>query len=252
MKSIVLNSIIIIALIIINISSAKSQSASQNYIYSYEIQIPGYMISSQITPSISPTHAVQTIQYFDGLGRLSQTIQPYFTPEGKALITPKTYNEVGLDEINYQPYTDNSVSIAFRNGNDFPRALAEFYDDNFSDPAGYAPTKYEKSPLNRVLKQGAPGTPWGIDAGHPVIYSYLTNSITKSFLKAIIWRVDGDNCVKGSLYTAGELYVTGTMNEDLSETYEFKNKQGQVILKEQLWNQTSLLTPIMFMMTLDC
>ncbi len=222
--------LVTMALVTAIYNNTRGQSPDQNYIHTYDMQV-GITNISEIVPGISATAATQTIQYFDGLGRLKQTNQPSFTPDGKALIIPKIYNEVGLDETNYQPYYDNSNSNLYRDN--YQAKLTEFYSNQFEgDQNGFSPIEFEKSPLNRVLKQGAPGSEWGLT--HPIAYSYLTNNTTTTKLQAILWQIEEGVCKNNGLYESGELYVTKIVNEDLAETYEFKDKWGQVVLKRSI------------------
>ncbi len=142
--------IYILLALIFTICLGQAQTASQNYIHSFTVQVPG--ITDATTLDITtPTHnALQEIQYFDGLGRPLQTVQVGITPEGYDMIKPIKLNEVGLDEINYEPYAINIASGEFRK--DFETEQPGFYSGLFNqDPNGRSPINYERSPLNRVL-----------------------------------------------------------------------------------------------------
>jgi RHS repeat-associated protein len=230
MKTIVNKYTVSLLLALAHVVVAFSQSIDQNYIQTWDLKVAGYKTSSSISGTTPVNHAVRTIQYFDGLGRLSQTMVPNYMPDGMAMVTPKVYNEVGLDIRNYQPYVHKITNLDFRT--DFENELSNFYIENFDgDPNGKAPVEYEKSPLQRILKQGAPGAPWQIDAnGHYITFEYLTNTNTNE-LKAINWKAVGDQCVYKGLYPAAELYVLKTTAEDGAITYEFKDKLGNVVLK---------------------
>lgn len=99
-------------------------------------------------------------------------------------------------------------------------------------------------PLNRVLEQYGAGVDWKNNK-KAVRTGYLTN-IAKS---ATTW-VDADSLVCGlykttdatgtislsraANYGAGELYVTRMKDENDNVSYEFKDKQGQVVLARQI------------------
>lgn len=207
-----------------------AQTTTMNYIQSFDVQKAGITNPDLLTSSISNTTALQTIQYFDGLGRPLQNVQKGITPEGFDLIKPFAYTNAGLDETNYEPYTASTHPSEYRN--DFVNDLATFYTQQFGDANGKSPTDYEKSPLNRILQQAAPGASWQLN-NHPVKFEYLTNNA--SDLKAMRWFAVGyNNCTRSGDYPANSLYVNKTTNENGAITYEFKNKQGQVVLKRSV------------------
>jgi len=237
------NFIIIIMIILISGMSSKvnAQTASMNYVHSFEVQQSGVTSPNSLNISTPIITAVQTIQYFDGLGRPVQTVLKSVTPEGHDMIKPVTYNNVGLDEINYEPYTATTSTGEYRS--EFESEQTGFYSDHFNgDNTGRSPIEYEKSPLNRVLKQGAPGAPWQLnisEGGHPIQFEYLSNNNTN--LKAIQWQISGSNCSRSSdiFYANNELSVSKTIGEDGAETFEFKDKHGQVILKRSVLNSST-------------
>ncbi|NWJ98955.1 MAG: hypothetical protein HXX20_24715, partial [Chloroflexi bacterium] len=188
---------------------------------------------STLTINTRDTIALQTIQYFDGLGRPVQTVQKGINPRGYDIIKPVKYNDFGLDTLNYEPYVDSTHAAEYRPG--FEADQPAFYNALFGDGNGMSPVTYEKSPLNRVMKQGAPGAPWQTGATcHPVRFDYLTNNT--SDLKAVLWKVSGNTCTYNNFYEQNQLYVTKTISEDTAITFEFKDKQGQVVLKRSVLN----------------
>lgn len=58
----------------------------------------------------------------------------------------------------------------------------------------------------------------------------VSRSNTNEF-KAIKWKPDGDQCVYNGMYTTAELHVVKTTTEDRAITYEFKDKEGYIVLK---------------------
>jgi RHS repeat-associated protein len=210
-----------------------SQTQTENYIQSYTVQVPGITNTTTLTNNTPASTALQTIQYFDGLGRPLQTVQKGITPEGGDLIKPITYNMVGLDVINYEPYVSTNSDGSFRG--DFETAQPQFYSDNFdNDIMGRSPIKYEQSPLNRILQQGAPGGEYQIGGGHTTNFEYLTNNTSNPLLNVRFWRAGGNMCSTSGFYANSQLYVTKTTNQDGADSYEFKNKQGKVVLKRSV------------------
>lgn len=212
-----------------------AQTSSMNYVYSFDVKVAGITDPNLLKNNTPYTIASHTVQYFDGLGRLIQTVVKEFTPEGYDLIKPIKYNDVGLDDTHYEPYPfDNPPSGDYRSN--FAAEQPAFYSlpSQFSDPNGKSPVDFEKSPLNRVLKHGAPGTPWQLDENHPLQFEYLSNSSSDPKLTATLWTVDGSTCKNNGNYIRNQLYVSKIIGEDGSETYEFKDKQDRVVLKRSI------------------
>jgi RHS repeat-associated protein len=232
---------IIFCLLLAGLSSlVTAQTDTMNYIQSFDVQVKGITDPASLLSGTPTSTALQTIQYSDGLGRPVQTVQKGITTEGYDMVKPITYNNVGLDETNYEPYVVTTASTGnFQAG--FASDQPAFYSARFTynngtgEANGKSPTVYEKSPLNRVLKQGAPGADWQLI--HPVQFDYLTNN--NSDLKAVLWMVSGNTCNRTEQYTAGQLYVTKTTGEDQAITYEFIDKQGQVVLKRSVLDATT-------------
>ncbi|HEU4609364.1 MAG TPA: hypothetical protein VFS31_14705, partial [Chitinophagaceae bacterium] len=116
----------------------------------------------------------------------------------------------------------------------------------------YGKTVFENSPLNRVEKTFAPGNSWagseGSTSEKAVTFKYLINTIDDAVR---IWTInfdpvsyDGSNNMVNAniptspvspvnkIYNAGELYKNVTLDESGSAVVEYKDKEGQVILKK--------------------
>lgn len=230
--------LLIILFVLVFGSEGSTQTSTMNYVHSYDVVVAGISDPTSLTINTPQFTALQTIQYFDGLGRPIQTIQKGISPNGHDIIKPVKYNDAGLDEINYEPYVDSTHPAEYRAG--FEIDQPAFYSHLFDGGNGWSPTMYEKSPLNRVLKQGAPGTPWQL-GGHPVQFEYLSNDPSEPKLNAIHWKIDGNFCNNVENYVINALYVTKTIGEDETESYEFKDKQGQVILKRSILSEDTLV-----------
>lgn len=223
-------------------AKAQAPTHSKNYIQSFDVQVPGVFDQTSLNIDTHIDTAIQIIQYYDGLGRLSQVIQKGITPDGDDLIKPFKYNNAGLDEFNYEPYSIKTKPGEFRD--DFETNQPDFYKNTLGyDVYALSPVEYEKSPQYRLLKQGAPGADWQLDPGdHYNTFSYLSNNNSEAKLTAINWYVDGNICKKGANYVNNQLFVTKTINEEGAETYEFKNKEGNVVLKRSVLEDGTLVS----------
>lgn len=187
------------------------------------------------------TQANQNITYFDGLGRPIQQIAHQQSGSGKDIVTPIEYDAYGRQTKDYLPYVPaGSASLDYKS-----TALTDVL--NFSQYSGqnpYSEKEFEASPLNRVLKQAAPGNAWALNSGHEIKLDYQTNTTSdavKLFNLTAYWDVskglyDIPTSLTPNDYQQFQLYKTITKDENWvsgnnNTTEEFKNKEGQVVLK---------------------
>ena len=237
-------------------------STAQNYILTITPRIPAY----STTGTYTSCDIMQTVQYFDGLGRPLQTVQVKGSPGNNDMVNPTAYDQFGRQVTKYLPYTLAGTAVS--DGSYKSTALAD--QQAFYDPAGstgtqlpgdialiptpHADVNYEPSPLNRVLEQGAPGDAWqltgtanasGVQSGHTLKTIYTSNDNVHYF--AIQYSVgigtknNNPTLIANGNYGVNQLYVTVTQNENwsssgqadprLNTTEEYKDKEGHVILK---------------------
>jgi RHS repeat-associated protein len=193
---------------------------------------PGYNYVRKITPLtanetryMNLNQSLQTIVYYDGLGRREQTVQKGITPSKADLVIQQEYDNFGRNSKTWLPtpvgnnngvYVNNITSKAITYRNDaYP----------YSEPV------YEKSPLNRVLEQYGPGANWRSNGGHSVKTEYLTNNTNYPCLR---YSLAGDNLVNNGNYADNSLYVTKTTDEDGKISFEMSDKSGRLILQRQM------------------
>jgi RHS repeat-associated protein len=221
------------------------QTQTENYIKTKTYKVP--TTTSIATPTI--TQANQNVTYFDGLGRPIQQVAHQQSGTGEDLVTPIAYDGFGRQDKDYLPYVPTtSASLDYK-----PSALTEvntFYNtvayENTTNP--YSQKLFEASPLNRVLKQAAPGNDWALGKGHEIKLDYQTNTASevKLFSATATWNLASGlydislgNATATVFYAANQLYKTITYDENTAatptetngSTLEFKDKEGQVVLK---------------------
>jgi len=190
-------------------------------------------------------------QYFDGLGRLEQTVvrQGSLNTETQAfkdLVTPVEYDEFGRQAKKYLPYVSAEVIGQYK-----PDAITQqgnYYStaphlSGQGESKFYSLTVFEASPLNRVLESYAPGKNWAEtaistteDGRHGIKTKYRINGTGDNVR---IWEAT-DNPTSGQwgsyattrTYPAGELYKNVTQDEHNKQVVEFKDKEGKVVLKK--------------------
>ncbi|MBN8643438.1 MAG: type IV secretion protein Rhs [Flavobacteriales bacterium] len=204
-----------------------------------------YIKSVTYKDSLAQNSAI-TITYFDGLGRPIQQIANAQSATGKNIVTPMSYDALGRQDKEYLPFTTQTNSLDF-----IPNAIAaqEQYTP-YANQVSYSQKVFEASPLNRVLKQGAPGNSWAVDPNsnndHTIKFEYQTNdSLEVRLFKAIATWSDAEGLYTTgfsesgtSYYPENQLYKTITKDENWvstdgnnNTTIEFKDKEGKVVLK---------------------
>jgi hypothetical protein len=212
----------------------------QNFIRAYTARIPMSSIDSVYDLSSDKTKVMLQSQYFDGLGRVSQVISKSFSPAGRDMVEFHEYDNFGRELVKHLPYEATSTLGYFQSNAKANQAA--FYSPATADPLvprdlfPYSVSGVESSPLNRILKQGAPGGDWqpGEGEDHTVKSSYRFNYVNE----VLLWKVDAGTglvtVTSGSslrYYPANELRAVATVDENGSEVIEFTDKLGRTVLK---------------------
>lgn len=218
-------------------------STNQNYILTSVPHIAGY---NPAGTGYGTCDVMQTVQYFDGLGRPLQTIQIKGSPAGQDIVQPFSYDAFGREDKKHLPYAATTSNGSYKaDAFNAGAGTAQFYNSTGTSgvqqgngiptiPSPFAQTIFEPSPLNRPVEQGAPGTPWqpvpNSTTGHTVKVAYGTNAATD----VIMWSVNtaGNGGTGTTNYPAGQLYATTTTDEMGNNTIEYKDKEGQVVCKK--------------------
>jgi RHS repeat-associated protein len=211
-----------------------SPTSGKNYISTYS-----YLMATQSSP-LKAGEASVDIQYFDGLGRPVENVSLKASPTGKDIVALQTYDAYGRADKSYMPYSSATTGGIYVAETAINTALPAYLSSNFDllgtdSQFGYAKPEYESSPLNRVLKQGAPGTEWQPNQ-HPVQFGYQTYTNVLAS-----WKYSGDTYSAIS-YAASVLYVNLTTDEDGNQSRTYTDLQGKVVMKEAYdgtnWLQT--------------
>ena len=164
------------------------------------------------------------------------------------IVSHTEYDPYGRETKQYLP-----VPVIQNNGRFVPDPVADitaYYTANYAaDLTGtinpYSETRFEASPLNRVMEQGAPGSAWAVnptaDTDHTIKFDYQTNAAGEVRRFDVSLTADyTPTLVPNGTYAPGTLYKTVTKDENWQpgQTYlndhttqEFKDLQGRVVLK---------------------
>jgi RHS repeat-associated protein len=213
-----------------------------NYVRSWEAQSP--QTDANLMMGRPVNQVVQTTQYLDGLGRpLQNVIMSGSLITGSAtydLVQPIVYDSFGRAAHQFLPYAASTQSGAFQ-FDPFGSQSVFYKAVSANNPLNgqgedffYSKTLFETSPLNRPQKTMPAGDSWiGSNTGTEI--KYWTNTVADSVrtwnMQATLSGVFAEFTTTDK-YPAGELYKSLTVDEHGKQVIEFKDKEGQVILKK--------------------
>jgi RHS repeat-associated protein len=237
--------------VIVNAQPNCGTSNDENYIHTI---VPRAAVSSETgLDNLVDEDKIESITYFDGLGRPKQQIGLRAGGAEEDIITHIEYDAIGRQEKEWLPY-----AVASNNGGYIATAKSDtqtFYDARFlnewnsgNEINAYAQKHIEASPLNRILEQGAPGKKGKVDKqsdlDETIKMEYATN-VAGEVVKFDIIYPTGDR-QKPELYYNGT-YDANTLTKTITKTEhwhgldlvnprdrtseEFKDNQGRVLLK---------------------
>ncbi|WP_161964078.1 DUF6443 domain-containing protein [Chitinophaga flava] len=219
-----------------------------NYVRTLEPSFPTTDPAAVTAPGRPVSDVKQATKYFDGLGRLLQTVEKGMSGDSKDIVTPVLYDEFGLEQFKYLPYVPTGGNMSDGKFKLDPFGAQQiFYKDPSLNPTlkdegiYYHQTEFEPSPLNRTIKVYAPGSSWGKTMGNkPVGQQYLMNTAADSVR---IWTIadNADLPVTAAIFDAGQLYKNVTTNEHNVQTVEYKDKEGRMVLKKVQLHSSALL-----------
>lgn len=204
-------------------------SPTENYVYSKTY------LSDPTLPNI---RTLETVQYFDGLGRPKQLVNIKASPQGKDVVTPIEYDGFGRQVKDYLPIPQGQTL----NGAIVPTPLANVTNTPYGQEKIYAEKTLENSPLDRLLEQKQVGTAWN---DKPVRFQYDANiheDYVRKYEPTTIWDPTGKMTVTTlqllQYFLPNSLYKNAVTDEDGNKTIEFKNGKGQIVLVRKVLSPT--------------
>ncbi len=163
------------------------------------------------------------VQYFDGLGRATQTVAVGNSYYFNDMVAQVTYDDYGRQDKQHLPFTTGGNG-AYVEG--WESQLGNFYNGQNGivdhNKQKYTQTVYEASPLNRVEQVINPD-------GDAITYTYGTNTSNDN---VTLWKVDANgDCITSGDYLPGTLHKTTVTDEVGNETIEYKDLLGRVVRK---------------------
>jgi hypothetical protein len=231
-----------------------------NYVKSVDVAVPNVLQESDVDGLVIGSKT-EIIQYVDGLGRPIQSVVTQGSPAAPAGTTgmdqvqPIIYDQYGREAVKVLPVVVQTNGFLKENILDatanYTGIAANFYNntvDKIADDVNpYAKTIFEASPLNRVLKQGAPGQAWQTNStsyesatDNTLAFKYAVNAESE----VLLWSYSGPtssnplglisagSTTARTFYPANRLSKMSTKDENHNEVVEYKNIKGQVVLRK--------------------
>ncbi|MBO9204672.1 MULTISPECIES: DUF6443 domain-containing protein [Niastella] len=203
-----------------------------NYIRTRAFTHAGILTEQDAVLPSQVAEVKQSTAYLDGLGRVMQAVDMQAGKNNKDVVTPVLYDNYGRQPQSWLPYVSGATNGKFK-----LNALSELNTfhaiQNPDDAYYYQQSDYEASPLNRIEKTMAAGDNW-VGAGRGIENGYHLNTVVDDVK---IWHVndvvnDWGNYIMDGAYPEGQLSKTITTDEDGKQVIEFKDTQGQLLLKK--------------------
>jgi hypothetical protein len=237
--------------------AAPKPSSDENYVLESSINVPLYQHEYEAALSGDQTLIAQkniqvgdiehTVSYMDGLGRNSQTNNYRNSPHANDVVEINAFDQYGRETTKYLPYSQQNANSDGMYRQEGITEQEQFYNDNSSrvavDGAPYAKTVFENSPLNRVVKEGAPGIDWQPgtdDSDHTIKHRYRFNFANEVVLFVFEESTEKVTHLENGLtkyYAVNQLQAHHTIDANQHETVEFTDKDGNTVLIRQQRNE---------------
>jgi len=205
-------------------------TADLNYVMTRVIPKPGVPDKATADGLTANADVHQSTQFFDGLGRLVQTVGKQASPLGYDVVTMQLYDPFSRKISEPMPYVSSSNDGSYR-----PYALQEqatFNNAQFPGENSFATQKaYEGSPLDRVVETFSEGSSWA-GSGRGIQNDYQVNTAGENVR---IWNIDptpGSLPVSPGTYPDGQLFKNVTTDEQGHLVVTYTDKHSLLILKK--------------------
>lgn len=192
-------------------------STEKTYIAEQNIRTAGVTTQSGIN-ALSGADIANSISYFDDFGRPVQSIAQQASPAGKDIIEHMDYDTYGKQSKTFLPFALSSSTAGLFDESAFTH-LTSFYNSSSNkvavDANPWAEAEIERSPFNRIIRQGNFGTDWQLSTGNNVRYEYTFNT-------------SGDNVFEWEITNGGDLKLS-------SNHYYDANTLSVTIVKDENW-----------------
>jgi len=209
--------------------TTKVMSQNLNLITTRTVLKAGVKTDAAIS-SLPVDSVKEATTYYDGLGRPIQSVITKGSPGKIDIVQHIAYDGFGRETRKFLPYVGGNDGL-------YKKTAAvdqiNFYKNTsganpITDLFPFADTRFEDSPLNRPVEQGAPGKDWQLGA-NTVSMDYQINAENEVFYFTV---GDDNSCIWNAQYYApSQLLVNVVSDENKHISKEYKDNQGQIVLK---------------------
>jgi len=183
-----------------------------------------------------------TTQYYDALGRPIQAVSKKASPAGFDMVSTNLYDELGRQPNQFLPFAsttaDGSFKLqAFNQQQAFYNGILTGQNETYF----YGQAQFEATPENRIVKSMSPGNNW-VGSSRGVESHYFLNTVDDH---VSLWDIQEVNQIPPGIstpvyanyifkgeYDRQKLFKSITIDESGNQVIEFKNINGNVILKK--------------------
>ena len=201
-------------------TTSYSQSIGRNYI-----------LARTFTDSIGKS-SLDSVYYYDGLGRLEQTILRNAFLQGEDIVTLQEYDLLGRPSNRWNPVGIQGNEGLYVASENLTTRAVSFYKDTHP----YSKPVYEASPLSRIREQYGPGEDWhtrrrSVKTDH-FLYDNLSRLTEASYLEngqpnnhfSTPYRYD----MQGNMLNLKRKGLTDSNKEDMLDDLSFTYKGNQL------------------------
>ena len=201
-------------------TTSYSQSIGRNYI-----------LARTFTDSIGKS-SLDSIYYYDGLGRLEQTILRNAFLQGEDIVTLQEYDPLGRPSNRWNPVGIQGNEGLYVASESLTTRAVSFYKDTHP----YSKPVYEASPLSRIREEYEPGKDWhtrrrSVKTDHS-LYDNLSRLTEVSYLEngqpnnhfSTSYRYD----MQGNMLNLKRKGLTDSNKEDMLDDLSFTYKGNQL------------------------
>ena len=204
-----------------------NQRIVENYLYNYGATESSNYVRTRTMTNPNGTTYRDTYDYYDGLGRKTETVGKGLSPNGSDLVALTEYDGLNRPTKEWLPTTFSNTGSYVAPST--YRSASRTYYNNDSKP--YCLTEYENGPSDKVLKRYGPGALWQ-DGERAIETLYTGNNANDVRIYAATNDDSGLTC--SGFYAANQLFVVQTKDENQNYSYTFTDKEGRLVLERCL------------------
>jgi RHS repeat-associated protein len=220
--------------------TAASITNNHSFVQEDVVNKAGYTTVGAVSVLDMPNKSTKTI-YYDDQGRMEQVVSYKSSPGQHDAVVGFEYDNLGREINSYLPVVNNSSDKNFKNNllkssgaylnsvhDQFYKGL--IFPSIVTGETAFAVTKYEPSPMNRVIESGGFGNDLQ-PGGHTNTATYSYNSGTEVMQMKVSGSGLGATVSFSDQYVPmNTLNVQSTTDADGLVTKEYVNSKGQLIL----------------------